>query len=197
MVNFECPRCEYNTDQKTHMVNHIERKKMCKATKIDISLEEYREQILDKTFSKIYKIMEENKILKERIKKLENDLVKSTCTGNNNVINSNNIILNIQLTPYNDPKLENVEKYYKEAIKKVFLSVPTLIERIHFNEKLPENKNILISNFRTKVGKVFNGKKWETIDEDKLITELIDVNERALEEFANDNPEHKTYINIT
>ena len=74
------------------------------------------------------------------------------------------------------------------------MSVPTLIERIHFNEKMPENHNILMSNFRSKVLKVFNGKKWETIDEDKLIDELIDANEKALEDWAEDDIEKMKYI---
>ncbi len=199
MVNFECPRCGYNADHKSHIIVHIERKKICKATINDISLEEYREYILDRTFSKVYPIIKENEQLKQKNMELEKELkeIKTAMTtkmGNNNVLGNNNIVLNITLTPYNDPNLENVEKYYKEAIKKVFMSVPTLIERIHFNEKMPENHNILMSNFRSKVLKVFNGKKWETMDENKLIEELIDANEKALEDWADNNEDRMKYI---
>jgi hypothetical protein len=76
MVNFICPRCEYTTDQKTHIINHIERKKMCKASKLDISLSEYREQILDRTFFKIHLVFEENKNLKKENNKLKKENIE-------------------------------------------------------------------------------------------------------------------------
>lgn len=199
MVNFKCPRCNFETDHRTNIINHIERKKICEVKNLDISLVEFREYILDNTFSKVYPIIRENEQLKQKNMELEKELkeIKTAMTtkmGNNNVLGNNNIVLNITLTPYNDPNLENVEKYYKEAIKKAFMSVPTLIERIHFNEKMPENHNILMSNFRSKVLKVFNGKKWTVMNEDKLIEELIDANEKALEDWADNSEEKMKYI---
>ncbi len=98
------------------------------------------------------------------------------------------------ITPYNNPNLKNVEKYYEEVIEKAFMSIPTLIQRIHFNENMPENHNILMSNYHSKVLEVFNGKKWENVDEDKIIDELINTNEKALEEWAEDNIEKMKYI---
>jgi hypothetical protein len=94
----------------------------------------------------------------------------------------------INLAPWNDPKLPiDVEKYYKEAVKKIFLAVPTLIKYIHFNADFPENHNICIKNGRSKTAKVYNGKEWETIDEDRLIRTLIDDYEHTLEDYAEDN----------
>lgn len=201
MVIYECPRCDFTTDHKSNITTHINRINRCKFTKLDIDIKEYEESIINGTFNTIRKIIEENNFLKKENEILhkENTTLKTQLTskksntfiGNNNI---GNITININLTPYNDPNLENVEKYYKEAIKKAFMSVPTLIERIHFNEKMPENHNILMSNFRSKVLKVFNGKKWETIDEDKLIDELIDANEKALEDWAEDDIEKMKYI---
>lgn len=46
------------------------------------------------------------------------------------------------------------------------MSIPTLIENIHFNKNTPENHNIIIKNNRSKVVKVFNGQEWKTMDED-------------------------------
>ncbi len=221
MSLFECPRCDYSTDMKSSMKTHINRKVQCKIIKEDINLIEYEELILNKSYNfTIRKIPctcglefvskddHYNHVIickkqnDTKIDKLEKELKEiktlvNSKMGSNNILGSNNIgsvTININLTPYNDPNLKNVEKYYKESIKKAFMSVPTLIERIHFNEKMPENHNILMSNFRSKVLKVFNGKKWETIDEDKLIDELIDANERALEDWAEDDVEKMKYI---
>lgn len=218
MNMFECPRCNYTTDMKSSMKTHINRKVQCKVTKEDINLIENEELILNKAYTFATRkipctcgleftnkdehynhVMICKKQNNLKIDKLEKELkeiktLMTTKMGNNNILGNNNIMLNITLTPYNDPNLENVEKYYKEAIKKAFMSVPTLIERIHFNEKMPENHNILMSNFRSKVLKVFNGKKWETMDEDKLIEELIDANEKELENYADSNEDHMKYI---
>jgi len=137
----------------------------------------------------------------DRIKKLEDALekTKSAVTNNtNNIDNStniqtqNNIIINI--TPYNDPNLDNAEKYYLAALKKMFMSVPYIIEQIHFNTDFPENHNLCIRNYRTKLAKVFNGREWKTMDEDRLIDELIDTYERLLEDWAEDNPKRMQYI---
>lgn len=54
--------------------------------------------------------------------------------------------------------LDNINKYYKEALKKLFLNVPTLIKQIHFISELPQNYNISIKNMRSGISKVYNGK---------------------------------------
>jgi hypothetical protein len=69
-----------------------------------------------------------------------------------------------------------------------------LIERIHFNSEFPENHNILISNFRSNYAKVFDGKLWKTMDEDQLITWLINTYEHLLEDWAEGNPARMKYI---
>jgi hypothetical protein len=130
--------------------------------------------------------------LEEQVKVLEKKLAvaealnKKPQTINNNT-NSNNTNININLAPWNDPRLPNdVEKYYREAVKKIFLAVPTLIKYIHFNADHPENHNICIKNARSKVAKVYNGKEWETIDEDTLIRNLIDDYESTLEDYSDE-----------
>jgi hypothetical protein len=177
---------------------HIHKKIQCDPEKSNLNVLEYEDEILNAFEDKEF-LYEKIKKLEQENKRLQDELDKLKCSGSvsnvsNSTVNSNNIVLNIQLTPYNDPKIENVEKYYKEAIKKMFLSVPTLIERIHFNKDLPENHNILINNFRTKIAKVFDGNKWKTIDEDELIKELINTNELALEDFAKENPKYQQHI---
>ena len=39
MSKYNCPRCEYSTNQITHFKNHLKRKKICKSTLEDISIE--------------------------------------------------------------------------------------------------------------------------------------------------------------
>ncbi len=125
---------------------------------------------------------EENKILKEKLAIAEEALSKKP----NITINQNNV--NIILAPWNNPKLPNdIDRYYRESVKKIFLAVPTLIKYIHFNTEHPENHNICIKNGRNKVAKVYNGSEWETMDEDHLIQSLITDYEQTVEEFSDTN----------
>ena len=84
-----------------------------------------------------------------------------------------------------------MQQYLEAAIRKTFLSVPTLIESVHFNKDYPENQNICITNRRTKDAKVFDGKKWKTVSKDILINEMVDTYERELTSYAEEQGKTK------
>ena len=42
MVEYKCFRCGYMTKQKTHLINHLNRKNICKPSLVDISIEEIK-----------------------------------------------------------------------------------------------------------------------------------------------------------
>ncbi len=197
MVNYECIRCGYKTDQKARMRLHLNKKIPCSPIKRDVNVLEHMDEILEIDESKQYlldkikKLEIENEAFKTEIKELKSNISTTTI---HNTDNSTNFIFNFNLTPYNDPNLEKVDKYYLYAIKKVFMSIPTIIEKIHFNTEIPENHNICITNYRNKLAKVFNGTEWKTMDEDKLISELINTYEVLLEDWAEDDPEKMKYI---
>jgi hypothetical protein len=78
MVHYQCPRCDFETDHRSNMKVHIERTTRCRVIKLDIDIDEYKDQILDRTFDKIYKILLENETLKSENKDLraENEKLK-------------------------------------------------------------------------------------------------------------------------
>ena len=43
MVEYECFRCGYSTNRKSCLKQHLNRKKICKATEDDISIESIKE----------------------------------------------------------------------------------------------------------------------------------------------------------
>ena len=223
MSEFKCSLCDYTSERKENVFKHINRLNKCRDGEEEPEIIEVPVEIkcdhCNRSFTtrpslkrhlntcKIKKsnIELENERLKmsleQTTKKLEDALEKSksAVTNNtNNIDNStniqtqNNIIINI--TPYNDTNLEGAEKYYLSALKKMFMSIPYIIEQIHFNTDFPENHNLCIKNYRTKLAKVFNGKEWKTMDEDVVINELIDTYERLLEDWAEDNPKRMQYI---
>ena len=151
------------------------------------------------------KLQIENRKLKEKIEELEklsksatsNTTTTNTNSNNTNTTNNitntqiNNNYITISLTPYNDPNMEGMQQYLEAAVRKTFLSVPNLIESVHFNKEYPENQNICITNRRTKDAKVFDGKKWKTVNKDLLINEMVDTYERELTTYAEEQGKTK------
>jgi hypothetical protein len=137
------------------------------------------------------------KKLESKIKHLEQSSVKTINNTTNNMTNSNNNntqinnYITISLTPYNDPNMQGMQQYLEAAIRKTFLSVPNLIESVHFNKEYPENHNICITNRRTKDAKVFDGKKWKTVNKDLLINEMVDTYEREITSYAEEKGKTK------
>jgi hypothetical protein len=158
-TNINCIHCNKSLSTYPHLTKHL---KLCKVKKINIELE------LEK---------QKNKDLEK-----ENEILRAIATKPTIGAQYNQI--NIILTPYNDPNLTDIEKHLETSIKKLFLAVPTLVKKIHFNEKNPENHNLVIKNSRTKIAKVFNGKIWITMNEEQLLDELVNTYENLLDTYA-------------
>ncbi len=193
-MKFKCSLCDYSSNDKRNITRHINRLIKCNnGTPEIITLDNIIScEYCKKSFSlepnmirhlktcKVKKagLEEEVRILKEKLA-ISEALNKKPTTVNNQ--------FNIILTAYNNPNLENIEKHLKASVKKIFMAVPTLVEKIHFNSDVPENHNLVIKNARTKLAKVFNGKKWTTINEEQLLDELVDTYESLLIEYSNEN----------
>ncbi len=207
-MKFKCSQCVYSSDDRGNISRQVNRKIKCgenipEIIFIESEIEcEYckKKFVLEKNLKRHIKTCKVKKIClekelqieKEEVRKLKEKLAIAEALASKPSIGTQNNNININLAPWNDPKLPiDVEKYYREAVKKIFLAIPTLIKYIHFNTEHPENHNICIKNGRSKTAKVYNGKEWETIDEDRLIRTLIDDYEHTLEDYAEDkNPKY-------
>ena len=49
-----------------------------------------------------------------------------------------------------------------------------MIEAVHFNDDMPENKNISMSNVRDNKVKIFSNNKWIYRDKDETINDLVE-----------------------
>lgn len=202
MPEYKCSLCDYKSCYKAHLINHANKKKKCGEGILKIIESElnFNCEYCKKDFNvknnltrhlKTCKVKKQN--LEKRVIELEKKLAvaealanKPTIGTQNNTNNTNNI--NIQLAPWNNPLLpNNVDKYYNEALKKLFLSIPTLIKQIHFNNKFPENHNISITNMRSGIARVYNGKEWESMNEKDVINSLIYDYENTLTDYAEEN----------
>ncbi len=183
-VEIRCVFCTIKLSNNNSLTRHI---KTCKE-KLKKDAEERNERKKDQRIKEL-----EKELKKERSKntKTINNTTNNTMTNSNNTNNTINNFITISLTPYNDPNMEGMQQYLEAALRKTFLSVPNLIESVHFNKEYPENQNICITNRRTKDAKVFDGKKWKTINKELLLNEIVDTYERELTNYAEEQGKTK------
>ena len=68
-------------------------------------------------------------------------------------------------------------------LKLPYGGIQKMIEKVHFSNKKPENRNIALTNKREKMIKVLNKKKWSYQDKDSTIDDLIKKNYYRLDEY--------------
>ncbi len=190
---YKCSLCDYSTVYKKDIYKHINKtKKCCESEETPEIIETLIPvhkfcKICNKKLANIYSL-KRHELKCESYKFNNNDKIIELSAGTiNNTINNNTTINNyitISLTPYNYPNMEGMKQYIEAAIRKSLMSVPNLIESVHFNDKFPENQTICITNKRTKDAKVFDGKMWKTINKEVLISEITDNYERELTSYA-------------
>jgi len=117
------------------------------------------------------KILEKEK--KELYKKID-ELIKKV--GDTNI--QNNIIIN----SYGNEDLSHITDKIKDELLKIpYFAIPKLIETIHFNDDMPQNKNIKFPNKKENILSVYEGDKWVYKDKNETINDLIDSKYNVLD----------------
>ena len=165
MPVYECPRCIFSTDNRTKMKNHITRKFQCSYTKENIELNILN---IDTYISKNNK-KEISLEFKEPV----------TINITQNITQNINIVL-----PHNKTIVNLTDADYYEIVGRYIMSIPKMIEKIHFNEQRPENHNIYISNIKNKYAMLYDGSDWILENRDTTIHNLIIDNETRIEDWV-------------
>ena len=66
-----------------------------------------------------------------------------------------------------------------------------LIEKIHFSNKKPENKNIALTNKKEKMIKIFANNKWKYKNKEEILDELINTNYTRMDDFYSEKGKDK------
>jgi hypothetical protein len=103
--------------------------------------------------------------MKEQINKI---------TGTTNHIESQQNI-NININAFGNENTDYIdEKAILGCINRVYKSIPSLLAKIHFDPKHPENHNIKITNKKLPYASVMgNNRKWKTVDRKDAIETMV------------------------
>ena len=170
-----CPFCLKTYSTKFNLNKHL---KNCKIKKKNDMKEELYNLLIQDTQKKIE---EENLFLKQQINNLQKELNKKPINIINNNLNCNNKTINI--LAYDQTDISHLsDKDFEIIMKKCYKSVPTLIEKTHFNPNKLENKNIYINNIQNKYVMIYNGIKWNLVNQDIALNDIYENSSNILED---------------
>ena len=164
-TNTCCMFCEKIFSNKSNLSKHIN--KVC-SSKLD--LEKEKNKIIED---------KKNQERDNEIKQLRNDMTKllekqpiqppQNITNNiTNNINQTNVIM---INSFGNEDLSHITlQDYKQYLNSYFKGFIKYIEKVHFDDNMPENHNICITNLKSKDIKVYEGDKWVA----KQKTDIID-----------------------
>ena len=167
----ELHRCKEYLDYKA-----LYKKEKKETFKVRLEAEKEKELIMKEWMKDIKKINSEwGKIRnewqnekKDLYKKIEKLIDKAGDTTNNNIILNNYGKENIDHIDYK--YISNIFKEYKAPGQMII----KVIKDVHFNDQVPENKNIQYPNKNENKVKVFKEGKWMYEDKNDTINDLVD-----------------------
>tara|TARA_Y100000816_G_C26089860_1_gene575785 strand:+ start:314 stop:1126 length:813 start_codon:yes stop_codon:yes gene_type:complete len=188
--HFQCKYCQKYFKFKQSMYKHI--KYTCKKND-DEDFKELARLLNERTneFRKFQKNTQ--KQIDKLTQKLQIQNVNKgtlyTGTVNNKMIN-NVVNMNIKLLNFKDTDYSHLTtKDYLTCINNCNYCVKTLIEKVHFNKKKPENMNIYISNIKGNYIMIYKENEWQICNRKEKIDDLYEYNEIVLETWYDDYKE--------
>ena len=121
---------------------------------------------------------------------LEKHAGNTTNTTNNQIDNStNNNNITININAFGNENTDYIDdKAILACIGRVYKSIPSLLEKIHFDPKHPENHNIKITNKKLPYASVMgNNKKWKMVDRKDAIDTMVNNSYNMLDDKFKEN----------
>ena len=176
---YSCEFCAKTFKRSDNLKRHI--KKYCKKSNGDnekmlmIQIEDHRRE-------------------KEKLYEYIDKLIDKTGDTNINIENQTNNQMNntINLKNFGEENTSHITDDYKlKMLSLPYGMIQNMIEKIHFNKKKPENKNIALTNKRDNMIKVFRGSGWKYQDRSYVVDELIKNNYYRLDNFFEEEGKNK------
>ena len=199
---FQCNKCNKWYCGKTGLSHH---KNICSVSQIPIIPEEPPTQtvsiqeILQQQMEDMKQAIEkERQVMKQEFEESMKEQINKILekhAGTTNHTNSHNIEthqnINININSFGNENTDYLDdKAILACISKVYKSIPSLLEKIHFDPKHPENHNIKITNKKLPYASVMgNNQKWKTVDRKDAIETMVLNGYNMLDEKYAENKE--------
>lgn len=176
-----CKNCGKSFIHKSSLSKH---KLSCKSEIVSDS------KIFEKTLENQRLRFEQEKMhLQNKIDKLmnhEKDERNNINNITNNIHTQNNV--NIQINAFGNENLDYItEEFVLKCLEKMYSSLPSLIERIHFDPNHPENHNVKIPSKTLSHATILtDDRTWKTIDRELVIDSMVDKGYNILDETYQD-----------
>ena len=102
-------------------------------------------------------------------------VLHTTNTSNNKIDNQTNHNITINIKAFGNENTDYIDnKAILACIGRVYKSIPSLLEKIHFDPRHPENHNIKITNKKLPYASVMGmNQKWKTVDRKDAIETMV------------------------
>lgn len=218
VVSFECKDCVLKFHRKYHLDRHIDTKKhkdklerdkvvnanltktfpcsFCTKVFVHASSRSKHQSVCKmKTMVSIKEVealRSQFEKEKEAMQKQIEDLLLSSKT---NHINTNiGTQVNININAFGNENIDYIDdKSILACIDRVYRSIPSLLEKIHFDPEHPENHNIKITNKKLPYASVMGvNQKWKTVDRKDAIDTMVSNGYNLLDEKYTENKDKFT-----
>ena len=174
-----CDYCGKIFKHRSSRSKHI--KYTCKKNK-DEDLKELARLLNENIKDKDIQMKKMEKQIEKLVNKLQIQQVNNTNTNIQYNVNNNIYLLDYKHTDYS----HLTENDYITCINDCNYCVKSLIEKVHFNVKKPENMNIYISSIKGNYVMVYNDNCWQIQNKKDQINDLFEYNEVILYKWYDD-----------
>ena len=183
-LKFFCDLCEKSFTRKDALTRHI--KKYCKEHKKINSEKNLLLKIAEQK-----KEISENKEEKQKLYDYIDKLIEKA-GDTYNIEQQNN---QINLNSFGSEDVSHLtDKFMNRILSIPYVGVQKLIEKVHFNKKKPENKNIALTNKKEKMIKIYKNNKWKYKNREEILDELINTNYTRMDDFYTEKGKEKLNV---
>jgi len=184
---YNCNYCNKEYNRKDNLTRHLKKCKMNNKKLIEEN--EYLKTENNKLKIQITQMINiQYKTHPKTLNRINKHLNSNNIINSNNTISSNNTFNIIQLGKEDlDIVLTNKEQI--NILNEKHNSLEYMIKYVHFNDKYPQFKNIMITNQQNNIAYKYDStdNKFVAIDKNTLIDDLISSRMADLEEFLDNN----------
>uniref|UniRef100_A0A6C0BG09 C2H2-type domain-containing protein n=1 Tax=viral metagenome TaxID=1070528 RepID=A0A6C0BG09_9ZZZZ len=135
--------------------------------------------------------------LEQEIQELKRNGGAHNITINNNFHTSNNTVNNtlhntININNFGKESYDHIsDDFIKKCIINENIGIKSLIERIHFSEEAPQNKNVRLRSLKNNLLEVLKNDKWVPKDTNETVDIMIRNGYKIMNNCYNDNTTQK------